>query len=162
MFLLQTIVNRKESGTATLTRTKDNFLSSFLSYFVGVGGGGGAASGAHLSQTEQKTTLFHYKCLLEVWLLSSFNKMPGANCSIYGCGTNKRHKGFSIFKSPSASKHASMSKKDLEEWRTKFIGQILKGRVVDEALQKQIDAQTLRICQKHFKEECIDSSEYTL
>ena len=87
--------------------------------------------------------------------------MPGANCSIYGCGTNRRHKGVSIFKTPSASKYASMSKKDLEEWRSKFIGQILKDRVVDEALQKQIDAGTLRVCQKHFKEECIDSSEYT-
>ena len=87
--------------------------------------------------------------------------MPGANCSIYGCGTNRRHKGVSIFKTPSASKYASMSEKDLEEWRSKFIGQILKDRVVDEALQKQIDAETLRVCQKHFKEECIDSSEYT-
>ena len=87
--------------------------------------------------------------------------MPGANCSIYGCGTNRRHKGVSIFKTPSASKYASMSKKDLEEWRSKFIGQILKDRVVDEALQKQIDSGTLRVCQKHFKEECINSSEYT-
>ena len=87
--------------------------------------------------------------------------MPGTNCSIYGCGTNRRHKGVSIFKTPSASEYVSMSKRDLEEWRSKFIGQILKDRVVDEALQKQIDAGTLRVCQKHFKEECIDSSEYT-
>ena len=54
-------VNRKESGTATLTQTKDNFLSSF-SVLRGGGRGRGrgrGASGAHLSQTEQKTTLFH-------------------------------------------------------------------------------------------------------
>ena len=101
------------------------------------------------------------RVLLHFIVELSFNKMPGANCSIYGCGTNRRHKGVSISKTPSASKYASMSKKDLEEWRSKFNGQILKDRVVDEALQKQIDAGTLRVCLKHFKEECIDSSEYT-
>ena len=35
------IVNRKESGTATLTRTKDNILSSFSVLRRGGGGGGG-------------------------------------------------------------------------------------------------------------------------
>ena len=49
--------------------------------------------------------------------------MPGANFSIYGCGTNRKHKGVSIFKTPSASKYASVSKKDLEEWRSNSQGQ---------------------------------------
>ena len=40
--------------------------------------------------------------------------MPGANCSVYGCGTNRRSSGISIFKIPTSDDEQSAKIRD--EW----------------------------------------------
>jgi hypothetical protein len=49
--------------------------------------------------------------------------MPGANCSIFGCGTNRRHTGVGIFRIPSGNDERSKVIRD--EW----IRVITKDRV---------------------------------
>ena len=41
--------------------------------------------------------------------------MPGANCSIFGCGTSRRNKGVSLFKIPSTDDDFN------KEWRKKSV-----------------------------------------
>ena len=40
--------------------------------------------------------------------------MPGDNCSIYGCGTSRKHTGISILRIP--AKDDNLSKKTREAW----------------------------------------------
>ena len=77
--------------------------------------------------------------------------MPGANCSISGCGTNQRHKGLSLFKIPrkDATKHA--------EWRSQLLGKTLRDREMDAGLKKQIEMGSLHVCEKHFTDDCIET-----
>lgn len=77
--------------------------------------------------------------------------MPGANCSIFGCGTNRRHVGISIFRIPMRKDELSRRTKQL------WINVITKDRVVDQNLQRQIDNSQLYVCEKHFKEEEIET-----
>jgi len=75
--------------------------------------------------------------------------MPGANCSIYGCNTSRNHKDIGIFGIPT-------SKDDFtKKWREEMLNIIIKGRVKDESLQRQIDKNTLHVCELHFNEEDI-------
>ena len=67
-------------------------------------------------------------------------------------GTNRRHKGTSIFKIP------SKKKKDSAEWRTKLLGKILKDREVDGDLKDRIEKdKPIYICEKHFEKDDIDT-----
>ena len=82
--------------------------------------------------------------------------MPGANCSIFGCGSSRRNKGISIFKIPTRKDKLN------EDWRSKLVGQILKDREVDDNLRRQIASDTLHICERHFEKECIEICKYIL
>ena len=69
-----------------------------------------------------------------------FFTMPGANCSIYGCGTSRKHVGVGIFRIPSAKDEVST--KTREAW----LNVITKDRVVDKSLRSQIDKGELYVC----------------
>ena len=73
-----------------------------------------------------------------------------------GCSTSRRHKGISIFRLP------SKKKVELVEWRSQLERLILKDRVIDKNLKNQAEKGNLHICEKHFKKDDIDSSEYVL
>ncbi|XP_066915394.1 uncharacterized protein [Clytia hemisphaerica] len=73
--------------------------------------------------------------------------MPGANCSMYGCGTSRKHKDIGIFKLP-------LPKDDFHrKWRQELIDIILRYRVLDENLERQIQEDRIHICQRHFRED---------
>ena len=76
--------------------------------------------------------------------------MPGANCSIYGCGTSRKHVGVGIFRIPAETDE--LSKKTRKAW----ISIITKDRVVDDSLRRQIESGNLYVCEKHFKNEEYD------
>ena len=61
--------------------------------------------------------------------------MPGENCSIYGCGVNRRDKGAGLFKLPS---------KD-QKWRKTLIILITKSRGLDSSFKAQLEKDTVNI-----------------
>jgi hypothetical protein len=73
--------------------------------------------------------------------------MPGANCSIFGCATSRKHVGVGIFKIPAETD--DLSKKTREAW----ISVITKDRSVDESLRRQINCGNLYVCERHFRKE---------
>ena len=77
--------------------------------------------------------------------------MPGVNCSIFGCGTSRKHVGVGIFRIPAETDDLS------KETRQAWINVITKDRVVDEILRGQIDSGMLYVCEKHLKEDEIIS-----
>lgn len=86
--------------------------------------------------------------------MHSFTKMPGANCSIFGCGTNRRHTGVGIFRIPSGNDERSKAIRD--EW----IRVITKDRVVDANFRKQIESGNVYVCERHFKKVEIECRKY--
>lgn len=58
--------------------------------------------------------------------------MPGANCSIFGCGTSRAKSGISIFKIPAGDDENSAKIRD--EW----VRVVCRDREVDANLRKQI------------------------
>lgn len=82
--------------------------------------------------------------------------MPGANCSIFGCATSRKHVGVGIFKIPKETDE--LSKKTREAW----ISVITKDRVADEGLRRQINSGNLYVCEKHFRKEEYESCKYSL
>uniref|UniRef100_A0A7M5WX04 THAP-type domain-containing protein n=1 Tax=Clytia hemisphaerica TaxID=252671 RepID=A0A7M5WX04_9CNID len=71
-------------------------------------------------------------------------------CSIVGCTTNRNtHKDLSIFRLPSLK---TENPRRLS-WRKEWLHIILKDRVLDNKLQKQIDKNNVYVCEKHFKVE---------
>ena len=76
-------------------------------------------------------------------------KMPGANCSMYGCSTSRKNKDISIFRVTRGKDEFSLN------WRKKLESVITRDRVLDENLRRQIENQTLYICQLHFSEDSI-------
>ena len=80
--------------------------------------------------------------------------MPGANCFIFGFGTNRRHSGVGIFRIL-----AGKDKKS-KEIRSAWIKVVTRDRVVDENFRRQIDSGNLYVCERHFKKGEIDCSEY--
>ena len=71
----------------------------------------------------------------------------GANCSIYGCSTSRKNKDVGIFRLPAVKDDLS------KKWREELLNVILRDRVLDESLKRQIEKNTLHICQLHFKED---------
>ena len=71
--------------------------------------------------------------------------MPGANCSIYGCGTNRKRTGISIFRIP--AKDDDLSTKTREAW----VRIVIRDREIDSSLRKQIEQRTLHIWKDTFK-----------
>ena len=80
--------------------------------------------------------------------------MPGANCSIFGCGTNRRHGGVGIFRIPAGKDEKS------KEIHDAWIKVITRDRVVDDNFRKQIDSGNVYVCERHFKKEEIECREY--
>ena len=80
--------------------------------------------------------------------------MPGANCSIFGCGTNRRHSGVGIFRIPAGKDEKS------KEIHDAWIKVITRDRVVDDNFRKQIDSGNVYVCERHFKKEEIECREY--
>ena len=77
--------------------------------------------------------------------------MPGANCSILGCGTcrNKKNIHTGIFKLPNGKDDSTKA------WRAQLLSIVTKDRVIDGDLRRQINEDRIHICEKHFKEEQI-------
>ena len=80
--------------------------------------------------------------------------MPGANCSVVGCGTSRRSKGVGIFKVPKGINE------EYVRWREDWLNIIKKTRTLDQAFALQIKNDTVYTCEKHFKESDIDICEY--
>ena len=80
----------------------------------------------------------------------SFLALPGANCSIFGCRTSRKHVGVAIFRIPAETD--KLSKKTRKAW----ISIITKDRIVDNSLRRQIESGNLYVCKKHFKNEEYD------
>jgi len=70
------------------------------------------------------------------------NKMPGENCCVVGCGSNRRMKGLGIFKLPSKNLY--------KEWREKWLNEITKYRVIDKSFKAQIEKDNVYTCERHF------------
>ena len=86
--------------------------------------------------------------------MHSFSTMPGANCSIFGCGTNRRYSGVGIFRIPAGKDDKS------KEIRDAWIKVITRDPVVDDHFRKQIDSGNVYVCERHFKKEEIEFREY--
>ena len=70
--------------------------------------------------------------------------MPGANCAIFGCGTCRNQKEFSLFKLPTPKNN------EYKFWREQLINVITKDRVCDAAFKERLVKDTVFICEKHF------------
>ena len=80
--------------------------------------------------------------------------MPGANCSIFGCTSSRYSKHITIFGLPKGNDEYNTT------WRKKLINIITKDRVVDMSLKKQIENNSLHICERHFQEDDMNQSKY--
>ena len=80
--------------------------------------------------------------------------MPGANCSIFGCGTDRRHSEVGIFRILAGKDEKS------KEIHDAWIKVITRDRVVDDNFRKQIDSGNVYVCERHFKKEEIECREY--
>ena len=80
--------------------------------------------------------------------------MPGANCSIFGCGTSRRNTGVRIFRLPSGKDEKSKQTRD--EW----IKVITRDCVADANFRKIIEGGNVYVCEKHFKKDEIECREY--
>ena len=76
--------------------------------------------------------------------------MPGENCCIPLCGNNRRMKGVGFFKLPSKNKQYR------QEWRKRWVNEILKYRELDAQLRERIDKELLFTCEEHFHPHEID------
>ena len=101
-----------------------------------------------------QNTLFERTGKRKTLKFIDFSAMPGANCSIFGCGTSRKHVGVGIFRIP--SEQDELSKKTRVAW----INVITKDRVVDDNLRSQINSGNLYVCEKHFKKEEYDCRKY--
>lgn len=82
--------------------------------------------------------------------------MPGANCAFFGCFSSGEKKGIALFKIPVVSasdgEHSKALKKQArEEW----LRLITRTREMTPDLKKQIERDTIHLCELHFKPECI-------
>ena len=76
--------------------------------------------------------------------------MPGANCWFNLCGVSRRRgtsqsESLSLFKLPTG--HDEKSK----QWRRDVLNIVTKYRVKDENFKRQLDNDTLYICEKYYK-----------
>ena len=83
--------------------------------------------------------------------------MPGDNCAFNQCGTSRRSKGIGLFKLPTPRHSDDVETK---EWREKVLAVLKKYRVEDEGFKRQLAANTLHICEKHFRPEDIEICKF--
>ena len=81
--------------------------------------------------------------------------MPGANCSIHGCATGRKHSVALIIKI--FAETDELSKETSEAW----ISVITNDRVVDESLRRQINSGNGYVCEKHFRKEQYECCKHT-
>ncbi len=77
--------------------------------------------------------------------------MLGDNCAFNQCRTNRRTKGIGLFKLPTARDDAS------KKWRQDFLNIVTKYRVEDKDFKRQLAADSLHVCEKHFLPEEINT-----
>ena len=87
-----------------------------------------------------------------------FQIIQGANCSIAGCNTSRKHKGISIFKIPKAKSEVPEHIKQRED----LINVITRDRVIDSDLKRQINEDRLHICENYLKKEEIEHCKLIL
>jgi hypothetical protein len=82
------------------------------------------------------------------------NAMPGEYCSLYGCSNSRKNPKVSFFKIPTVKNTDSDYTKEKKlRARLAWIKCLTRTRVLDADLQRQIDENTIHICEIHFKEE---------
>ena len=89
--------------------------------------------------------------ILNVNSLSSFIflKMPGDNCSMFGCTVDLNIKEQLLFKVPAP-------KSEFEKrWKDKLVVVITKDREVDVARRERIESGRLFICEKRWKDKLV-------
>ena len=82
--------------------------------------------------------------------------MPGANCSVYGCGTSRYTKDIGIFQIPCSKK----GDKNQEKWRADFLAAITRSRVADQHFKQMVEENKIYACEKHFKADEIKICKY--
>ncbi len=87
---------------------------------------------------------------------SNIFKMPGTNCSIFGCNSNQKNTKIGIMKVPSGDDEYN------NKWRKELKNIVTKDRVIDAGLRTQIEKCTIRICEKHFHPSQLNYREYIL
>ena len=75
--------------------------------------------------------------------------MQGANCSIFGYNTSRKHKRIAIFGLQSGNDPQEKKKKNGE----KILYKSSRHREIVGALKKQIEVTSLHICELHYTEE---------
>merc|ERR1711931_195902 len=73
--------------------------------------------------------------------------MPGDNCAIFGCHVSRsdRYKGIGLFKM-----------KGDPEIKNEWIRIITLDRENDDSLKKQIESDTIRVCERHFSDDEVE------
>ena len=77
--------------------------------------------------------------------------MPGDNCSVFGCGTSRRHKDVGIFQIPGIKK---------KEWRARFLNAIMRTRKPDDDFKSLIPKDRVFACSRHFHPSEIKTRKY--
>lgn len=72
--------------------------------------------------------------------------MPGANCSVPGCGVSRREafSDISIFQIPNRKGEF------YEKWRKDMTSCLLTYREIDQTFQKRLENGNVYICERHF------------
>ena len=81
--------------------------------------------------------------------------MPGNNCAVFGCGSCRRTNGIGIWKLPFPRNE------EYKKWRQEWLSELTKTCEVDKDFQKQIEADRVFTCEKHFNPENIEICKYT-
>ena len=93
--------------------------------------------------------------------------MPGANYSIFGCTTNRKHVGVGIFKIPAETgellkktREARISvitndrfDKSIGETYMSVRGICVEKSIASNHLRRQINSGNLHVCERHFRKE---------
>ena len=72
--------------------------------------------------------------------------MPGENCAIVECSTNRRHKDISLFKLPTAKPNDETTM----SWSKAMLNVISRETVVDSDFGPQINNGKVYVCERHF------------
>ena len=83
--------------------------------------------------------------------------MPGANCSIYCCGTCRNQKAISIFTLPNAKKNEFH-----KNWNRELVNIITRDREITADFRHRIEANKVYICERHFDGNQIYICKYIL
>ena len=82
--------------------------------------------------------------------------MPGSNCVIVNCGTSRYQKEISLLKLP------TLKDEFHKKWQRDMLNIITRDRETNANLNRQIENDTVYICEKHFSEEQIYICEFYL